>query len=251
MLLLYTLMIGCAVSSVRALLMYVVRMGAEITGRVYDMPTATAFAAAGVIIWRPLYLLDAGFLLSFGAIVGLMMIYPVLTRGKVARMRKKLQKCYRLSTMNHQKDEKWKLRCRKFVLQLMEGAYGSLSIHLMLLPALLYFFFEFPPYSILLNLLVIPLMSWMLTMGMLGSLLGMMAYKAGRLVLQTCVPILDIYEKGCRLCSSLPMGRLVVGQPRWWQIWMYYGFLLLWCYGIRLRQKGKCCGGKTGGRDRV
>ena len=38
-LLLYTLMIGCGVSSLRALVMFLVRIGADMSGRTYDMPT--------------------------------------------------------------------------------------------------------------------------------------------------------------------------------------------------------------------
>ena len=38
-LVLYTLMIGAGVSSLRALIMFLVRIGADMTGRDYDLPT--------------------------------------------------------------------------------------------------------------------------------------------------------------------------------------------------------------------
>ena len=64
----YLVMTGPQVSSLRALLMFFIRMGAEITGRDVDQPTSLAVTAAILSIYQPLYLLDAAFLLSFGAI---------------------------------------------------------------------------------------------------------------------------------------------------------------------------------------
>ena len=67
-LLCYTLMIGAGVSSTRALIMFFVRIGADMTGRDYDLPTSLALAAAALVWGNPLSLTDAGFLLSFGAL---------------------------------------------------------------------------------------------------------------------------------------------------------------------------------------
>ena len=58
-LLLYILMIGSSVSAIRALIMFCIRVGADMSGRVYDAATSVAVAAAGVIIWRPLSFYDA------------------------------------------------------------------------------------------------------------------------------------------------------------------------------------------------
>ena len=73
----YLVMTGPQVSSLRALLMFFIRMGAEITGRDVDQPTSLAVTAAILSIYQPLYLLDAAFLLSFGAILGILLLYPI------------------------------------------------------------------------------------------------------------------------------------------------------------------------------
>ena len=65
-LVLYILMIGLTVSAVRALIMFLFRVGAEMTGRRYDAPTVLSSAAVIVLLWRPLSLYDGGFWLSFG-----------------------------------------------------------------------------------------------------------------------------------------------------------------------------------------
>lgn len=194
-LLLYTLMIGWGVSSLRALVMFLVRIGADMSGRTYDLPTSLAVAAAVVVLWQPLYLLDAGFLLSFGAILGIVLVYPVLDGFQAAP----------------------KALC------------AGLSIHLMLLPVMLYYYFEFPLYSLLLNLLVVPLMSVILGAGIAGSALSVLWAGGGMGILQACKGILWVYEKACGLSMELPAARIVTGQPG--KMWMaaYYIVLLGGC----------------------
>ena len=74
---LYVVMIGLSVSVVRAFLMFLFRIGADITGRHYDGLTALSFSAAAVLLWRPLSVYDGGFWLSFGAVLGLLLLLPL------------------------------------------------------------------------------------------------------------------------------------------------------------------------------
>ena len=58
-------MTGASISALRALIMFSVRMGAEVTGRDYDLPTSLAVAAALLSAKDPLCLSDAGFFVFF------------------------------------------------------------------------------------------------------------------------------------------------------------------------------------------
>ena len=58
---LYILMIGLTVSALRALTMFLFRVGADMMGRHYDAPTALTVEAVIVLLWRPLSLYDGGF----------------------------------------------------------------------------------------------------------------------------------------------------------------------------------------------
>lgn len=62
---------------------------------------------------------------------------------------------------------------------------------------MLYFYFEFPMYSVYLNLLVIPLMSLVLGSGVIGSLAAIVSVRAGAVLLQVCKGVLFLYEKAC------------------------------------------------------
>lgn len=81
----YACMTGMSVSTQRAFFMFLLRIGADAAGRVYDLPTALAVAAAWIVAENPDDLTDAAFLLSFGAILGIVLLCPIFRkflRGK-------------------------------------------------------------------------------------------------------------------------------------------------------------------------
>ena len=88
--------------------MFLFRVGADITGRHYDAPTALAVSAAVILCWRPLYLYDGGFWLSFGAVLAMILLLPEFQGTSLA------------------------------------GLWASLCVNIVLLPVLLYYFYEFP-----------------------------------------------------------------------------------------------------------
>ena len=188
----YAIMIGFSVSVIRAYVMLLFRIGADMTGRVYDMLTALLVAAAFTVGIQPLYLTDAAFLLSYGAILGILFLLPCLESLFPSRVK--------FLSM-------WK---------------ASLAINVMLFPVLLWFYFEVPTYSILLNCLVIPLTSVLLGAGMLGSLFCWILWPVGNWCLQVCKWILWLIEMLSMAGSKLPLWRIVMGQPKLWQIVIYY-----------------------------
>lgn len=202
-LLLYTSMIGGGISAQRAWCMFVVRVGADITGRDYDLPTSLAVAAVVITARQPLYLFDAGFLLSFGALAGIAFVYPVFEKLDI------------------------------LPLVVRAGA----SIQLVLLPILLYYYFELPVYSIILNLLVVPLMSIVMGAGIFGSLLSVFFQTGGKMVLLISKMILWGYEKSAEISVAIPFDRVVTGQPRIWWCVLYYVILFGGCIGMLYHQK--------------
>lgn len=206
---LYALMIGFSVSVIRAYIMLLFRIGADMTGRVYDMLTALMVAAAITVGIQPLYLMDASFLLSYGAILGILFVLPML---------EKILPC------------RWRL---------LSGLWASLAINIMLFPILLWFYYEIPTYSILLNLIVVPLTSVLLGIGMLGCFMGFMVWPLGNFCLYICRFILYVFEVLNRAGSKLPYWRMVMGRPEFWQIVVYYFVLVLGILVIERSRKRK------------
>lgn len=204
-LLLYTVMTGGGISAWRALVMFLVRVGADLTGREYDLPTSLALAAGMAAMRQPLYLYDAGFLLSFGAVSGIAVVSPAL--------------------------EEWKVM-PKFM-------RTGMAVQLALLPVLLYYYFEIPLYSTGLNLLVVPLLPVVMGAGMAGSFLMLFWGGCGEMVLQISRFILWGYEQAAQLTMELPYGRVVTGQPEKWWCMVYYAVLLGGCAAVKHHKKKK------------
>ena len=75
----YGMMTGGTVSTMRAVCMFLLSIGAKIAGRIYDMPTGMAISAILILVGNPAYLLDGGFLLSFGSVIGIGCVWPLIT----------------------------------------------------------------------------------------------------------------------------------------------------------------------------
>ena len=84
LMILYVVMIGFTVSVVRSLIMFLFRVGADMTGRHYDGLTSLTVSAVVILFWRPLYLYDGGFWLSFGAVGGYDLASPGISRASYA-----------------------------------------------------------------------------------------------------------------------------------------------------------------------
>ena len=183
---LYVLLVGKSVSVMRAFIMFLFHVGADAAGRKYDSPTALAVAAACVLIGQPLYLKDAGFWMSFGAVLAMLLILPVFEELP------------------------------------FQNVWAGLSTQILLLPILLMAYFEISLLSFALNLLVIPLLTLLLMMAVLASFLWLVFWQGSVLLLQGCGWILAIYEKSCDLALMFPGARVTTGKPDLWQCMLYY-----------------------------
>ncbi len=212
----YAIMTGFSVSARRAVFMYLIRMGSQVSGRVYDMLTSLVLSAAAILMPSPLYLWDSGFLMSFGSVSAIF-----------------ISDCL-MEEWHLKKDEKKK--GERFGRKILKAALPGICIQLVTFPILLTSYFEFPLYSILLNLWVIPLMSLVMGAGLLGSVLCIFCPILADLVLLVSEGILEVYEWSCGLTLRFPFSRIITGCPMIWQVTGYYLFLLL-CFLCRKKRK--------------
>ena len=216
-LLFYCVITGNSVSAKRAFIMYIIRMGAEVTGRTYDMPISISIGAMIIVMLNVRYLHEPGFLLSFGALAGLGIVYPCLKKHIPAK------------------------KHRKLVDMLMPG----ICITLVCLPVTLYFFYEYPLYSVFLNLIIIPLMSLIMIFGVTGSIASLIIPGKMNILLKGCEVMFFVFEKICFLFSKLPFWRIVTGKISLLGVIIYYTFLITFLYYISVRNKKVIINGKT------
>ena len=190
-LILYIVLIGMGISAIRAGVMFLMRVGADISGRVYDMKTSLGMAGLCIILINPNYIYDGGFLLSFGAILGVIYVVPIL------------QQTFPLKKIG-------------------TGLHVSIGIQLVLYPIMLYFFYEVSLYSVFLNILVLPVMTVLLGCGFIGILLSFLWLEAGTVLVLFSGWILQVIEFLSGIAIALPSSRLIIGQPWWVMIVLYY-----------------------------
>ena len=202
----YVLMIGFSVSVIRAYMMLLLRIGGDISGRIYDMRTALMLSAALIVLCQPLYLTDAAFYMSHGAILGLIYILAEIKKSFPVKI-------------------KW-----------LEGCFASIAIHVALFPVLLWFYYEIPMYSVLINMVAIPLMTGVLGFGMLGSMVAFCFRTLGMILLKPCDWMLSFLDWIGKIGCRLPLSTVVFGKPNWWEVGIYYILLLV---GILLLKRNK------------
>ena len=192
----YGMMTGMGVSIFRALVMFGLKLCVPLVGRTYDMLTAMTVAALLILVQQPLYLTHSGFLFSFSAICGIGLLPEVSEQMFSAN---------------------------KFLKVLSAGMWVSLAT----LPVHLCFYYEFPPFSILLNLIVIPCMGVLLISGVIVMTAAACFLPLGRLAALPGIWILAFYDKCCDFCMGLPGRQWITGRPDVWQTAAFLGIMVL------------------------
>lgn len=108
-----------------------------------------------------------------------------------------------------------------------------LAIPLANLPVYLGFYYTFPLYSLVLNLVVIPLMTFVMISGLAAMALGAAGgtfLAIARFAAEPASLILKLYKFLCAAASRLPGYTLVLGCPSAWQIFAYLGMLAVFVY---------------------
>lgn len=200
-LILYGIMTGFSISSLRAILMFGIQMTALFLGRTYDLITAAALSAFLLLLNQPYYLFYSGFLFSFGCVFAIGFLVPALT---VCHIGKKNSQPGKSLTV----------------------FLSAAAITLAGLPMQLWFYYQMPLYSVFLNLLIIPLMSLLLPGGILLLLAGNVGVFA-ELPAALITGILGIYKGACGVCESLPFTSVLPGRPKLWQIAVYLFILIV------------------------
>lgn len=174
---LYGFMTGMAASAARAIIMFSLKMAADIFRRTYDAVTALVIAAMMLLSTNPSYLFHSGFQFSFGAVCAVFMVLPILEDV------------------------------------FPKPVAAGLGINVVTLPVYLHNYFYFPILSIILNLYIIPLMSVLLCVSLIAVAGCLINVTLGKVLAFPAHLILLIYEYSCRICDRLPVNRLVFGKP--------------------------------------
>ncbi len=204
----YGWLCGFPVSCLRAVIMCLLELAGQSLSRTADTMTSAVIAAAAILIVRPMAVIGESFVLSFGAVAGVCLLRPVLRE------------------------------------RLPEGLAASCAISLALLPVLLREYGVVSPYSVLLNLIVLPCMSLLMSVLAACLLLSFVWPAGGAFLGGSAGAVFRLYEAACRASDGLPGHLLVRGTPPVLLCLVYY--LLLGAAVVILRKAS----GETMARSR-
>lgn len=213
---LYVLFIGESESAIRAGIMFIVLFGAKIFLRSYDPVSSLSLAGCIVLIMRPLSLFRAGFQMSFLAAFAASCIYPELTK-KLSKI-KLFQKC-------------------KLINKIISLALLWLTVNLILLPVILYHYYEFPLYSVISNIIFVPFISFILLLGIAGALC---AYISGGIAdILFFVPKIMIIamSRTADIICKFPSAMLIIGRPNVWQMYISAAGIFLLVFSIYKKKR--------------
>lgn len=203
-------MAGMSSSAYRAVFMFGMQLVAQLLRRTYDMLTALALAAMFILLEQPLYLYHSGFLLSFGAILGIGCLSEVLQPVMCEKKRRLRDKA-------------------------AASLCGSLGIFLVHFPIMLCVYYEFPVYSFLLNLVIIPAMSFLMAAGLLCLGLGCLPAVPGLGLASVmgfvCHALLAAFDRLCAASLKLPFANWAVGRVDTWRIYAF-GTVIVYLYAM-------------------
>lgn len=197
----YTVLCGLRPSVCRAFLMGAGALLGKAGRKKADSQAFLGLAAILLLAWRPYSLWDPGFLLSFGACLGLLLLRQPLAD--------------RLALI--------------LPGSLAGAAAVPLSAQTLTLPILAHFFHMVSLVALAANVLLVPLLSLCLALGGLGAVLGVLDLDLASRVFLICTSqLLGVAFWGGRLLSRLPGTHWVLGQPSAFLFPVYYLGLAGW-----------------------
>lgn len=199
----FGIMSGFGISTIRAIIMFILKIIGEVLGRKYDAITAISLAGLVLLVQNPFVVCNSGFQMSFGAIIAIVLILPIVEE-----------------ILN--RDNK-----------IIKVISANFTISLVMNPILVWNYYELPTFSFLLNIVVVPLMSVVIVSSIVGIFCSCIMFGFGKAVIFPGCGILELYTFLCNVINKSSVASIVVGQPKVTIIIVYYAILLVVLFGLK------------------
>ncbi len=216
----FTVMTGMSASAVRGCIMALMCFLGPMFKRKPDIASAMALAALLIVFSDPLQLFQAGFLLSFGIVAGLIILCPPLVEMSERLL---APDPYRLEPEN------WPARnARKIIRWVLFMLIASFASWLVSTPLIAHWFNLVSPVALLANLLVIPLATLVLLAGCLSILSGWFWPLAAEAFNFVNVVFVSLMAGLTGIMAKIPFGHIFVRSPPLWSVYLWLGVLVAW-----------------------
>lgn len=210
---LFAITSGMGIATIRAFVMFILKLIGEILGRKYDYITAISLSALILLADNPFIIINSGFQMSFCAMITITIIWPKVV--------------YLINIKS----------------QIANSIVFSLCIGIFMNPVIAYNYFQLPTYSFMLNIIVVPLLGIVVISAIAGSGMGFLSILMGKTALTPGCLILEVYTFLCENVLKIPGAVIVVGKPTIKIIVLYYIVIvfLLFCFTLVRKNYEKDC----------
>ncbi|MFA4885601.1 MAG: DNA internalization-related competence protein ComEC/Rec2 [Desulfotomaculaceae bacterium] len=210
----YVLMTGLNPAVLRSAIMALLLIWAHHLGRDRDWPTTLALAALLILLWNPLQIYHPGCQLSFAATWGILYLSPVLTKACSAVLKGLPDKIVRTVSL---------------------ALAVPLAAQLATIPLVAWYYNLLSPVSIPANLLAVPLVGLIMSLGLLATALGLVWLPLAALVNVVTGVVLDVFLALVAFFQHLPGAVIYLATPPVLLMAAWYGGLLV---AVRVRSAG-------------
>lgn len=262
LLVLYCVMTGGSISAIRAVTMCIVYMIGQALGEAPDSLSSLSLAGVILLAAHPASLHDSSFIFSFVAVAGVILVAAELQNKYDTFCARRWEKIH-----FRQHGDRWKPNLKEI---LVSNLIFSAAMQLVTLPLVAENYYEIPVYVVFLNLILLPMLGWLLGLGLVGGLTGAAGTVfsgsltggvgiakgggltsavgivsgddlifagltgIGKCCLLPCHWIIYLYEWLADLSLKLPFSRYITGKPPLWAGVLFYGVLLICVQGKQI-----------------
>lgn len=239
----YGVMTGLSTSTIRALVMFLLAVVARNIGRTYDLLSGVCLSSILLLFENPYYVYDSGFLMSYFSVIGIALIYPVLFDLTEIKSSKSEARKY-ISKITTKKDKVLHkarqtidliINCDVYM-RVRQSVCISLAASIATFPVVINSFYKTSRYSMIINIVVVPLMSIILGMGIISGIIGNSLVKIPLfrgivfVLLSITQKIIELYSLICEKIIAVRGNVWIVGKSSLWQNVVYITIVASVCY---------------------
>ncbi len=178
----YCIFTGASLSTVRATIMSITVLIANILFRNPDFISSISLSAIILLIKNPYYLFDIGFLYSYTSIFSIAFL-----GGRICSI-------YNIKGIY-----------KAFII--------SFFVCLSIKPITAYYFYNFTILDTLLNIIIIPFMSIVVIIGFISSIAGMFSIPIAKFLIGSVYYILRLFTYICKVVENMNFNNIIIGRP--------------------------------------
>ena len=215
--LIYTVLTGGSISSIRAGVMFCMTVMADIPGRSYDPLSSLSLQCMVTLLMNPYSIRGPSFLMSYLSVLSIIILGTQFNKIRIVYKKSAFSKIVFADLM------------------------VSFSVFLGLLPVNLLFYNETPLYSVPINLMIIPLSPLLMGAALVAGSVGGILPQAGVFLIAISERIFDFYDHLCDLFSGIFKGFYLTGTPKLLSVILYYCLIVLFCIILKYKIADRLC----------